>query len=303
MALSAKDSEKAIWIGEDSLTRVLSIGNQVYEYITPQNGAVIGGDGSFCPAKKLSIDEGAVSTLLASCILNKCEQDCDEMATSPSASPVIGLSAKSAMHYLASCTAIDAEGSDVEPQQLDWSGLSFGDRDLVNINFTSIFGTVLKDPGNLHSRVTMQINFDSILKAAHLAVNELFSLDSPNSSKAGTLEYSPTTSVSTNGSVRKCNGESDESTSIHVPNEMVQNFKLLVAKRELLLETSRYLKLICQEKSTEHQRNANNPNTAEVLVRLEQLTEQIIEYKKILLSVANERFLVYQESITNGIST
>jgi len=202
--------------------------------------------------------EDTILSLLQSVIIDRSSLDCgDDMAISPSSSPILGSSPKSWMNFIIDLTT-SSESADVLDETV-CSNLTVSDRDLLNINFISIFSTVSKHMGDIHTRSSIEGRFDSILRAVNQVVNNFFS-DDPFEMYKGTVT--------------------------------VDNFKLLLGKRELLLEASRYLKLCCTEISSEFKTNFESDSS-----KLLQLATQLAEYRQFVLSLAKERLYTFRDSL------
>jgi len=74
-------------------------------------------------------------------------------------------------------------------------------------------------------------------------------------------------------------------------------YKLFIAKRELLLETRRLLRAMCEHISVENKKNIEEGSTTEgILSRMSELTRELESYKHELLMLASERYTVFKES-------
>jgi hypothetical protein len=112
------------------------------------------------------------------------------------------------------------------------------EKDLVHINFKSIFSTPLPRGNCLHLHKVLQSNFDSILRAVDQAVNIIYSNEQ--------LSASHRDSPPKNDFEKNC-----------FPTGAIDPFvcKFILAKRELLLEIRRCLRIKAREIQLEHRQS------------------------------------------------
>lgn len=74
-------------------------------------------------------------------------------------------------------------------------------------------------------------------------------------------------------------------------------YKLFIAKRELLLESRRLLRAMCEHISNENKKNIEFGSTTEgIRSKMADLTKQLEQFKHGLLAIASERYTVFKDS-------